>query len=359
MKYLSFYCIVLLSCCVVLLDVPRSIHRPRDLLMPEIITFWTDEKKDDSIPEQHYILRSYHLAEWSIFGRYDKELLDLHRMPDTIHFRYEPAISIKKDVLEALIEDFVQELATATKKRAEFKNFIIFKDRNFNYKMNAGLIIVKFKDYPFVVKLFIENPKSFIKPFSKGFETIFFFVMSDGITRYIMGFTRIPNLISIQQKIDSDPYWKERLVLPRKWYWKPNNVRTIKVVGKNIGCVAEQSIEFPSTYAIICDEIQIERQLHTYRKQDRTLVKEIVQFLGNRIDPHVYNFFVEKGTGKTALIDTEHLASLVGLYEPMPFYNNTQWYCTLGLKCMTKACFNTKKNRREIQKRPLSENLKI
>jgi len=359
MKSTKCLCNLLLLCMIIAsLQAPRSIHRPYDPCMPEITTFWTDDNSNPT-KKKTYSLRSYYLSEWAIFGRYDKELLEKNQLPAQISYHYEPNKSVNAEKLNALIEDFIQELSTATKKRAQFKNFIILKDRNFNYKMNAGLIIVKFNDYPFVLKLFIEKPATFTKPFAKGFETGVFFIMGDGITRYLAGFTRIPNLLSIQQKITADPYWSQHIVLPRKWYWTPRNNRTFTVTGKNIGTNPEQSIEFPSIYAVICDEIQIERQLHTYHKRDRAIVKEIVQFLGNRIDPHVYNFFIEKGTGKTAIIDTEHIASMIGLHEPIEFHNNTQWYCSLAKKCTYDALFRTKKYRRDIQKRPLSENLKI
>lgn len=356
-RHLLLLCVLTAS-----LQAPRSVHRPQDPHMPEITTFWTDDNPDPA-KRKTYSLRSYYLSEWAIFGRYNKELLEKNQLPKQISYRYEPTKGVDAAKLNALIEDFIQELATATKKRASFKHFTILKDRNFNYKINAGLIIVKFKNYPFVLKLFIEKPESFTQPFSKGFETGIFFIMGDGISRYLAGFTRIPNLLNIQQKVTADPYWSKHLVFPRKWYWTPRNNRTFTVIGKNIGTLPEQSIEFPSIYAIICDEIQIERQLHTYHTHDRAIVKEIIEFLDNRlrnhIDPHIYNFLVEKGTRKTTIIDTEHIASMVGLHKPIEFHNNTQWYCNLAKKCISDALFRTKKDQRDIQKRPLSENLTI
>lgn len=356
-----FRMIILLFLCTSHTLLPkRSPHRPKDPLIPEIITFWSDTKKQsDTIPQNHYKLQSYYLAEWSIFGRYNKELLEHNQLPEKVYYHYDPKKCINAKILKDLIEDLVQELYCIHKQPTDFKNFSILKDRNFNYKLNAGLIIAEFKKYPFVLKLFIEKPETFTKPFSKGFETGVFFIMGDGITRYLAGFTRIPNLLSIQEKIKASPYWAEHITLPRKWYWTPTNVRTFTVIGKNIGTIPVQSVEFPSIYAIICDKIEIKRQLHTYHKTDRAIVKDIVQFLGNRIDPHVYNFFIEKGSEKIAIIDTEHLASMVGLHETLPFHNNTYWYCNLGKKYIHDALFRTKKNRRDMQKKPLSENLML
>lgn len=357
-KFGSARFLLFLWCCITTLSAHRSIHRPPDPHIPEIITFWTDEKTGTTIPSHHFILRSYYLTEWSVFGRYNQELLEQNQLPEHISYHYEPAQSVPQHILTELIEDLIQELLQATKKRESFKNFTILKDRNFSYSMHAGLIIVKFKQYPFVVKLFIEDPKSFTRPNARGLEEEIFFLM--GCRRYTAGFTRIPNLLSIREKTAADPYWAERLVLPRKWYWTPKNGRTFTVIGTNMGSTGEQQEkEFPSIYAIICDEIQLEHQLHTYHKRDRAIVKEIVQFLGNRIDPHVYNFFIEKGTGKIAIIDTEHLASLVGLEKPIEFHNNTQWYCSLTEVCLRKALFRTKKHHRRVQKQPLSDNLTL
>lgn len=388
--------IVMSSCMLCIgfyLDANRSIHRPEDPTLPQITVFWSDEPDG-----KKSILQSYYLEEWAVFGRYNKEFLDAHRLPEKISYRYSNQAEIQAEepnpaaqsvestesaaapppasesaantqhshevdskVLSDLIEECVEEIFKIYKKPKDkqFKHFKILKDRNFNYKMHAGLIILKCNDHPFVIKLFIDNPRSFTKPYSKGTETSFFFIMGGGMNRYLAGFTRISNLCALQEKIAADPYWSERLTLPRKWYWTPKNVRHFTVEGKNLGTKKEQSQSYPSVYAIVCDEIITEYQFNTFKSEDRETVRQIAQFCGNRIDPHIYNFFIEKGTGKIAIIDTEHFASIVGLKEPLSFESNFEWYCTLANRCLKNTLFKSKKTRKEIQQEPAPAALTI
>lgn len=351
----SFY-ICFMLCIVLNIDANRSIHRPEDPELPQITVFWSDDPQGKTS-----ILQSYYLEEWAIFGRYNEPLLDSYRLPQTISYRNEPSKEIPSETLSSLIEECITEIFKIYRKpkEKEFKHFKILKDRNFNYKMHAGLMILKFKNYPFVVKLFIDNPGSFTRPYSKGTETSFFFIMGGGMNRYLAGFTRIPNLRIMEEKFANDPQWANRITLPRKWYWTPRDVRHFTVEGKNVGNKTLQSQSYPSVYGIICDEIAMERQLNTFYSEDRAIVREITQFLGNTIDPHIYNFFIEKGTGKIAIIDTEHFASMIGLKEDVPFISNLQWYATLANKGAKSTLFKSKKMRKETQKQPLAKTLVI
>ncbi len=335
----------------------RNIHRPHPGALPEITTCWSDSRS-----AKRTCLKSSYLEDWAIFGRYNPKDFEEYLLPASISYRYEPTKTVAADTIEKLIEEFIAELMHINIKPAgkAFEHVIILKDRNFNYRMHAGLIIIKFRNYPFVVKLFIENPDSFTRPYTKGTETSVFFIMGGGMNRFLAGFTRIPNLKALQAIIDADPIWSERITLPRKWYWVPKNVRKFTVEGKNIGTNAStQSLEFPSMYAIICDEIQMERQLNTLYQEDRLLVHDIIQLLGNRLDPHIYNFFIEKGTGKIAIIDTEHFASMVGLKEPMEYNSNVGWYAKLVNKCIADGMFRNKKTRANLQRRTLPKSLII
>lgn len=330
----------------------RSVHRPADTTLPEIVTYWTDtpNRKGNS-------LRSSYLEEWALFDRYNPKSIEENLLPSTLSYRYDPTQSVQADMLNSLIEEFIAELFRITIKpdNRSFKNFIILKDRNFNYRMHAGLIILKFKHYPFVVKLFIENPESFTRPYTKGTETSMFFIMGGGMNRFLAGFTRIPNLAALREVIEADPAWRDRIILPRKWYWLPRTKRTFTVVGKNIGPRNQtQSLELPSIYGIICDEINMERQLNTFDARDRALVYDIINLLGNRLDPHIYNFFIEKGTGKIAIIDTEHFASMVGIRGlPMEYNTNFGWYVKLANKCIKDSMFRTKSSRITLQSEPI------
>lgn len=395
MNHASIFMSSCMLCIGFYLDANRSIHRPEDPTLPQITVFWSDEPDG-----KKSILQSYYLEEWAVFGRYNKEFLDAHRLPEKISYRYStqaknPGVeqnttpdtqsaentesadntllilesgadtpskdAVDSKIISDLIEECVEEIFKIYKKPKDkkFKHFKILKDRNFNYKMNAGLIILKCNDHPFVVKLFIDNPRSFTKPYSKGTETSFFFIMGGGMNRYLAGFTRISNLCALQEKIAADPYWSEHLTLPRKWYWTPKNVRHFTVEGKNLGTEKEQSQSYPSVYAIICDEIITDYQFNTFKSEDRETVRQIAQFCGNRIDPHIYNFFIEKNTGKIAIIDTEHFASIVGLKEPLSFDSNFEWYCTLANRCLKNTLFKSKKTRKDIQKQATSSALII
>ena len=339
--------LVLSITAIVSLHGVRSVHRPTNSLMPELITFWTDEPHG-----KKHSLKNPVLEEWAIFGRYDEDLLNRNRLPNVISYRYAPQQSIETTVLNDLMQEFLEELSHRTVKTREnkFKNVVILKDRNFNYALHAGLVIIKFKNYPFVAKIFIENPESFVKPFEKGSETCIFFIMGGGINRFLAGFTRIPNLEAIHAIVDNDPEWSQKIALPRKWFWKPKNVRYFTMVGKNLGHTSkERSQILPSTYAIVCDELFIERPLYTYYKADRVLVRHITQLLGNRIDPHIHNFFIEKDTNKIAIVDTEHMASMVGLKEPLEFNGNLQWYAQLCSKCYRDTMLRNKKTRLKLQ----------
>ena len=343
------------ACIIFSTDAHRNIHRPEEPSLPEITTYWTDTPQGP-----HYKLKSGYLEEWAIFGRYNADALAQYQLPATVSYHYEPTKSVSRTVLEQDIQYFINELNGFSRKPKEydFRDFEILKDSNFNYKIHAGIIIIKHKKYPFVVKLFVENPESFTQPFNKGPEPSLFFMMGGGINRFLAGFTRIPNLKALQQKINASPDWSHRITLPRKWYWTPKDVRTFTVVGKNIGPHARQQ-ELPSTYAIICDEIRMERQLHTYHKSDRLLLRDISQFLGNSIDPHIYNFFIEKETGNLAIIDTEHFASVVGLKEPIEYKSKLKWYTRIANKYVKDSMFRTKKTRQDLQKQTPPDTLII
>jgi hypothetical protein len=341
---------ILLLLCMQFTYAERSIHRPVDPLAPEIITAW-----ENGPDKKEYSLKSPFLEEWAIFGRFDKNFLLSQQLPEQISYRYDPTTAIPRTDLENIIEKFVAEVLTVKQKHHEFENFTILKDVDFNYKHHSGVIIAKFKKYPFVLKLFRETPKMFTQPFSKGLQPGFFFVMGGGINRYLAGFTRISNLHALNKQIAIDPYWANRLTTPRKWFWLPKNGNWFRVTGKNIGNKKEQSILYPSIYGIICDAIDIERTFSINKKSDRKLAMNLARFIGNKIDPHIDNFIVEKHTEKIAFIDTEHFASMVGLRKPLEFNHYASWYSRLGNKCLKDTSFRSKRERKALQQQPTPE----
>ncbi len=204
---------------------PRSILRPQEVL-PEISTHWANDSTT-------YILRDSHLEEGPIFSVFNKDFFYKRMLPQgTITFRNEPTKKIQGTHLSALIDQLLVELKAKKKKLTDFT---LLKAQDFNYREFCGLLVLKFKNYPFVLKLFIEHPKSFVQPYNKGLEPGVFFVMGGGIMRHLTGFTRIKNLEDINTLLQSDPYWSQIVDTPRKWHWLPKDVRGFNVEGRNIG----------------------------------------------------------------------------------------------------------------------------
>lgn len=327
---------------------PRSIHRPVDNHIPEITTRWLGETKT-------YSLKDSHLDEHALFKKFDKEFLLQHLLPrEQIVYRHKPDKSVDGTHLSNLIEELIVELQNCKEKKTSFKNFIVLKQRDFNARTCSGLIILKFKDYPFVVKLFMETPQSFVDPFSKGFEASCLFIMGSS-TRYLSGFIRIKNLEAIRERIKTDSYWSKMLDTPRKWYWQPSQPRWFEVRGTNIGKQKTQVMVLPSVYAIICDEIESDSSLRLLSHHNRRLAMQLSHFLGNRIDPHIDNFMIEKPTGKIILVDTEHFATMVGFRKNVECTGYSSWYCKLCIKFMADKFGRSKNKRRAIHHEPVPE----
>lgn len=290
---------------------------------PIIITF------NDYNDEKYYILRDSILEKYPIFNLYDLEHLKHFLLPDTaITFRTNIAQSVEGTVLKNLLENLLQEIKA---KKTTYKEFFVLKGSGFNTKKQAGLLIVKCKKYPFVVKLFMENPRSFIRPYNKGFEPSCQFIVGGGITRHALGFTRIKNLNQIRKKIDSNPNLRHSIDIPRKWFWIPKHEEYFHIRGYNFE-KNPITVDVPAIYAIIADSIEIERTLTHKNKSDKDFALEITKALDYTIDPHIKNFVIEKETGKTILIDTEHFPSLVGLKKKPHISSYFSYYFDLAMK---------------------------
>lgn len=337
----------------------RSIFRPPDPLIPEIITNWEGEKKT-------YHFKDYHLEEQAIFDKFDHKYFMDNLLPlGKIHFRNNPSKWVKGKELQVITENFLDELYQG---KTKFKDFEILKNKDFNSRIISGTIILKYKKYPFVLKLFIETPESFTSPFSKGWQPAFFFLMSGGINRYICGFTRLKNLEEIKAKIKDHPYWSKIIDTPRKWFWLPRNESWFEVSSKNIGS-GTRSIKLPAIYGIITDSIESQKKEKVKKRsknknkfarytpeniteKDPKFALKLSYYLENRLDPHSDNFIIEKGTSKVVIIDTEHFPSMVGLTKPIEFKNYAHWYLYLSFKCIKDKFFRHKKFRRDLQKNP-------
>lgn len=332
----------------------RSLFRKKDPLLPAITTFWVD----DPHGKEEYSLRDSHLEQYSLFELFDIDYFNAHMIPTgPITYRYDPQKTVNGAELGILIEQFLKELKDYDTRRRSYKDFTVIKVSEYNPVARSGMLVMKFRKYPFVVKLFMETPCSFVRPFSKGFVPSCLFLMSGGVNRHLLGFTRIPNLQKINTMISTSPEWSKILETPRKWYWQPRNNRWFRLVGYNIGGKKEQSIDLPSVYALICDAIDVERTLTMRKANDLDLGRKLGRFFGNRLDQHIDNFVIERTTKKIVLIDTEHFATMVGLKEPTDFKNYAGYYSTLSWHCVCKGFFRSKKERLAVHHEPPSSNL--
>lgn len=318
----------------------RSPLRPYEA-MPEITTYWQDS------PSQTYHLRDSHLEEGPIFKTFDKEFFFNHLLPiDAIPFRNNPNQTVDGKVLSNLAENLLLELK---QKKKRFTDFTVLKSTDYNPTEGCGLLVLKYKNYPFVLKLFIENPSSFVQPYNKGIEPTSFFIMGGGIMRHLTGFTRIQNLEAINTLVKSDPYWSQLVDTPRKWNWLPSDTKWFVVDGKNIGNKPSLTIQLPAVYAIIADEIVIDKKKTLLNRRHALRCMRLCQFTDYRIDPHIQNFRIERGTGKLVLIDTENFRMLVGLKEHFCVDSYISWYMRLGAKFTRDALFRDKYMRQQAQ----------
>lgn len=322
-----------------LVTVARSPFRKRDKDEPQISIGWKGFKK--GISRRNWAYKK------SIFTVFNHDYFYNHLLPhDSIQDIQNPDKSIDCTILNKLIDNLLKEVK---KQKREYTDFEILKDKNFNHHERCGLLIVKFKHYPFVLKLFMETPKTFIDSYCKGFENQFFLYMS-GMTRHGAGLTRIRNLELVKQQIDEHPRWQNKIITPRKWHWIPKKPRWMEIKGYNIGGEKEVSTLMPSIYAVVADVLDTTEDAPLLSLQKRSeLVMELCMDLQLFVDPHGDNFIVkyneESKDYHISIVDTEHFPSLVGLKE-QPFFNNhLEYYVFLGAKYFQDAFLQTKCDR--------------
>jgi hypothetical protein len=334
----------------------RSCSRYHDDL-PRLVISWADA--GESSTEVHTL--AHPCLDWAIFGHYKAELLSENQLPEIVPYRNDPIKTVLRAELSKIINHLVDEIKTIKKRGSiTLRDCIMLKDRNFNYQTSSGLVIVKLKNHPFVIKLFMENPHSFAHPCSKGMEPALFFLMSGGMSRFMAGLTRIPNMLAIRTKVEASPIWRDRIALPRKWFWVPEKNRHLHMAGYNMGSYPVESIDIPAVYAVICDEIKIERALSYASAQDRIDVLEFVRFIGNnRLDPNIPNYVIEKGTGKLCAIDTEHFGAFMGMREPLEYNGFFRHYFTLGCKFIRDGLFTSKRQHAEKRAHPINTDVSL
>lgn len=323
----------------------RSPWRPKDPTLPVISARWSDD-------DQRHNMTHHCLEYHALFCKFNKVHFDSHLLPaNSLSYRNNPNQHINGAELAQMAEGILKEIAQGKK---EYTDFIVLKRADFNHKLSTGLLVLKYKNHPFILKLFIKTPATFITQ-SEGIVPKFFFRMAGGMNRHLAGFTRIPNAEIIKERIAESPKWSKIMEVPRMWYWLPQNPRWITLEGKNIGNSGPCSSTIPAIYGVIADAIEAERVFSLSNKEDCDFGLAFAKYIGNRIDAHVDNLRVEKGTGKIVIIDTEHFPTMVGLKEPMEFNDYKSWYLQLSGKCFKAMYLRTKKARRELQHHPMPE----
>lgn len=315
----------------------RSVHRPQDPGMPTLCVSWQGSDKQ-------YVVKSYYLQEYPFFKVANLPYLMRHELPDgAITYRHDPNKSVNGALIKKDIDHLISEIH---KKKTKFNDFVLLQDKDFNRNSRCGLIVVKSKHHPFVVKLFMEHPESFINPYNKGIEPIFFYFMGGGVNRHLTGLTRIRNRELVLEKIAQSPTWKDRVDIPRKWFWLPSENRWMVLKGSHIGSKDYQEAQIPSVYCIIADAIEADRKFSLRSVDDRSLALDLCNDIQLNIDPHITNFIIEKDTKKLVIIDTEHFPTIVGLEARKTFPSYFAWYSHLVGKFCKDTLFTTKKDRR-------------
>jgi hypothetical protein len=323
----------------------RSPFRKKDPNTPEITISW----KNSPIHIKH---ANWVYKKYPLFDAFNATFFHNHLLPsDTIPSAKDNTKRFNCRSFDRSINKLILEIK---KHKKIYTDFEVLKDTNFNYQKKCGLLVLRFKHYPFVLKLFMETPKTFIDPYCKGFENQFFFYMSGGNNRHIAGLTRIKNLELIREQIDNNPRWKNTVITPRKWYWLPKKPRWIEIKGHNIGDDQQITTEIPGTYAIIADQLDTKEELNTLSPQDKSeLIMQLCMDLHLFVDPHADNFIIkynnENNNYSISIVDTEHFPSMVGLKEEPFFNNHVEWYIYLGAKFFQDAFLQTKNSRRQAQ----------
>jgi hypothetical protein len=278
----------------------------------------------------HY-LQSPFLDGYPFFEIFNKKYFEDHLLPKgQIKFRYDPSKSVESSELSAVIETLIKEVG---ERRSSYSHFTILRGSNFNRRRQSGLLIVKCKEYPFVVKLFMESPDMFVKPYGKGLYPIFFYFMGGGVNRHLSGFTRIKNAETFKNLFAHNPYWKNKVDMPRKWFWVPEDPRWITIAGGNIGKYKQISIDIPGVYCIVADAIDIERVMTLTNSEDCIESMALCNTAKFIVDPHIDNFAIERKTKKIVIVDTENFPTMVGFKKEIGHYTSqVAWYIDLSNK---------------------------
>jgi hypothetical protein len=304
---------------------------------PEYACTWAAIDSGYEPLKSDYQLKNRYLRINPIKNGFNQEYFQKHLLPEnTIEFRNKTG-SVSGSTLSHLAQELLEEIKVGQKK---FSNFKILKDRDFNYQTLSGLLILKYKNYPFVLKISIEHPHTMVQPFSKSLEATGIFVIG-GNLRHLTNFTRISNLERIKNILNYNPFYLQSLSYPRKWFWKPEKIHDLKVVWNCNG--QQDTIFLPNVYATVSDFIEAE----AYQPQAdlNRLSMKVATDTGFLIDPHSGNIVIEKDTHKYVLLDTEDFRMMAGLDRSMKAKKYVGWYIELVCNSIQTMLFRTKKER--------------
>lgn len=324
----------------------RNPRRPEDITIPvitvsstdpEYAQTWASLKSIYDPKKTEYSLKQHFLRLKPIKNGFNEEYFHAHLLPeDTIQFRNNLG-TVSGSTLAKLSQELLEQIKVGQRK---FTNFTILKDKDFNYKTLSGLLVVKFNDYPFVLKLSIEHPHTMVQPFSKSIEATGMFIIG-GNLRHLSNFTRIANLERIKNMLSYNPFYLHCLQFPRKWFWKPAKIHDLKIIWQCNGYT--ETIFLPNVYATIADFIETEP--NQPQRDLNKLSMKIATDTGFLIDPHAGNIVIEKGTHNYVLLDTEDFRMMVGLDRSMKAKKYIGWYIELLCTSLQTMLCRTKQDR--------------
>jgi len=322
----------------------RNLRRTPNPHVPEIIVYASEPKihaewmaNYAESAHKKYKLKSSFLRLRPIKHGFNEPFFKEHYLPETTITYRSGNGATEGTVLSDLANNLLEEIKQG---KTDFTHFKILKDSGFNYKTLSGLIVLKYKDYPFVIKVSIEHPHTIIDPFSKSYEASGIFLMG-GNLRHLSNFTRITNLEHIKQLLCYNPFYLYNVSFPRKWYWKPENGYDLKI---NWKCGKQkETILLPSIYAVISDFIVTEENQPTHELNKLSM--KVATDVGFLIDPHAGNILIEKGSRKYVLLDTEDFRLMTGLDTPMNAKKYIGWYIELVTRALKNCLFKDKQER--------------
>jgi hypothetical protein len=325
--------------------VARSPHRPLHTHTPEVTIYWEHD------PSKKYHIRDSHIEPHPIFS-IAYESLDKYKLPpDSITYTKESTEShLTTEHINNLIEKLLQEIQEGKK---TYTHFTLIKKKNFSFKKKCGLLILSFKEYPFILKLFIEMPSTFFDYHSKGMESICFFYMAGGANRHVTGLTRIKNRESLLQKASHLEQWKSSVKIPRKWFWTPKHNNYLLLEGRHIGPTNTVHARIPAVYGIVADLVNT-KQTTTLSdaEQSRTILQlslDLDLFVDAHRDNFVFTNTMINGHPEVIILDTEHFPSIVGIKDRVTFNTYFEWYLILINQCFYNCYLRHQKSQRAAQ----------